>query len=101
MYALMSEVKDFFRICPACGRRFHIKLMTKKLVDERKDVSEVKRALISPMPGGWTRGSMTLIPTVMEENIPITVEIEDFQFTYKCKHCGHVWSEMHVEESNP
>lgn len=98
----MSEVRDFFRHCPACGRRFHIKLVSKKLVDDRKVVSHVTRGEIpSAMVMGYTRGSMPLMPVLVEESIPITVEIEDFQFTYKCKHCGHVWSEMHEEESNP
>jgi DNA-directed RNA polymerase subunit RPC12/RpoP len=94
----MSEVKDLFRICPTCGRRFHIKLISKKLVDDRKDVEEIKQAMISPMPMGYTRGSMPTSPIIVEENIPVTIEIEDFQYSYKCKHCGHEWTENHAEE---
>jgi len=28
---------EFFRHCPGCGRRFHIKLETKKLVTEHRE----------------------------------------------------------------
>jgi hypothetical protein len=39
----MSEVKELFRQCPACERRFHIRLVSKKLTDERREVEEVKK----------------------------------------------------------
>ncbi len=48
-------------------------------------------------PAGPSR--VPMFPIVVTENIPVTVDIEDFQFSYKCGHCGHVWSEMHVEEN--
>jgi hypothetical protein len=35
---------------------------------------------------------------VVEEGEPVTIDIEEFQYAYKCKHCGHSWSEKHVEE---
>lgn len=92
----MSEIKDFFRICPACGRRFHIKLVSKTLVDDRKDVREVPQS-IAMRPSGFSRAPM--FPVVVTENVPVTVDVESFQFSYKCGHCGHVWSEMHIEES--
>ncbi len=95
----MSEVRNLFRICPACGRRFHIRLVSKKLVAERKEVAEIKRAMMNPTPAGYTRGSMPTMPVIVEENIPITIDVEDFQYSYKCKHCGHEWSEMHTEET--
>ena len=93
----MSDVKEFFRHCPACGRRFHIKLVSKTLVDDRKDVRVIPRSLAMRAPAGFSR--VPMLPIVVTENIPITVDIEDFQYSYKCGHCGHVWSEMHVEES--
>ena len=94
----MSEVETFFRFCPSCGKRFHIKLVSKKLVGDRKEVEEVKQAMMSPMPMGYSRGSMPTTPVIVEENIPITIEIEDFQYSYKCKHCGHEWTESHTKE---
>ena len=97
MCALMSEAREFFRICPACGRRFHIKLVSKTLVDDKKDVRELKQGTISPHPSGY--GGIYMWPVVVTDKIPVTVDIKDFQFSYKCGHCGHTWSEMHVEEN--
>jgi hypothetical protein len=93
----MAGVEEFFRFCPGCGKRFHIKLVSKKLIDDRREVTEVKRGMMSPMPIAYG-GSMSMMPLVVEENVPITVETEEFQFTYKCKHCGHQWTENRTIE---
>jgi len=68
--------------------------VSKKLIGERKETTEVKKATFTSTPwrGGWS-------PVMIEQNIPITIDIEEFQYAYKCKHCGHVWSEEHVAES--
>jgi len=34
----------------------------------------------------------------VQEGIPIIVDVEEFHYVYKCKHCGHEWSETHIEE---
>ncbi|HVH14686.1 MAG TPA: hypothetical protein VNA15_03070 [Candidatus Angelobacter sp.] len=82
---------EFFRHCPGCGRRFHIKLVDKKMV-------HLDREPIPGDPGGLSlsRGSPILL--VQESSRPIVVDIEEFQYSYKCKHCGHEWSEKHVKE---
>ena len=92
----MSEVKEFFRICPSCGRRFHIRLVGEKLVDERKDSEKVKQAFASGASMGY---GAPMVPIVVEQDVPITIDVQDFQYTYKCKHCGHQWTEMHEKES--
>lgn len=94
----MPKVETFFRFCPSCGKRFHIKLVSKNLVDDRKEVVEIKRAVMSPIPMGYGKGSMPVAPVIVEENVPITIETEDFQYSYKCKHCGHEWIENHAEQ---
>jgi len=93
----MTEAKEFFRICPACGRRFHIKLVSKNLVDKKKETVEVSQSTLSPAPGGYAMTRMS--PVMVEENIPIVVDVEEFQYSYKCKHCGHEWSEIHTDVS--
>jgi hypothetical protein len=30
----------------------------------------------------------------VEEDVPSIVDVEEFQYAYKCKHCGHQWSEV-------
>jgi len=87
----MSEVKTFFRICPACGRRFHIKVVSKKLADDKSETVEMTQpAVISTFP--QMRGGA---PLIVEENVPVTIDVEEFQYSYHCKHCGHEWSEIH------
>ncbi len=89
----MSRVRDLFRTCPSCGRRFHINLVDRRLVDERRNVEIVKQGR-----AGSTSTKNVYIVTV-EADVPITVDVKDFQYTYRCKHCGHVWSETHTMES--
>ena len=68
---------DFFRHCPGCGRRFHIKLESKKLVGGHVYISPSDTA--SRSGGG-----------------PVIIDIDEFQYNYKCKICGHEWSEKRV-----
>ncbi len=82
---------EFFRHCPGCGRRFHIKLEMKKMVGEHHESAP-----------GWLqadsvlrRGSIS--PLLLHEGAPIMFDVEEFQYIYKCGHCGHEWSERHVE----
>ena len=94
----MSEVREFFRICPSCGKRFHIRLVNRKVVGLRKETEEVMQAF--PAPGGGMRSAVgfPLEPLIVEENVPVTIDIEEFNYSYHCKHCGHEWSETHTEE---
>jgi len=39
-------------------------------------------------------------PTLLSNEVASIVDIEDFRFTYKCKHCGHEWSEVHEKEES-
>jgi DNA-directed RNA polymerase subunit RPC12/RpoP len=91
----MSEVKTLFRYCPACGKRFHIRLVNKKLVRDEEVTSTRKEVALS----GRTLGPYTPIsPAMLEADVPITIEVEDFDYSYKCKHCGHFWTEMRRQE---
>ncbi len=83
---------EFFRHCPGCGRRFHIKLESKKLLHlERREIQEqTPRRSISQF-----QGSPVLI---VQEGRPAMADTEEFQFMYKCGHCGHEWSEKRFEE---
>lgn len=96
----MSEVDAFFRFCPGCGKRFHIKLVSKKLVDSKRETFEQKRAVVMgrmPLQLGPRAGGFLGNSTILEEGVPVTVDVEDFQYSYKCKHCGHEWTENRVE----
>ena len=85
---------EFFRHCPGCGRRFHIKLVDKKLVEV--DRTSVPSRRVANVVGGGYGDTPVLL--VHQEGSPVLVDVEEFQYSYKCKHCGHEWSEKHVEE---
>lgn len=91
----MPDVTDFFRFCPSCGRRFHIKLVSKTLVGDRKEVRQVKQMLVGPP----TNAFRSPYVVVVQDTIPVTVDVQDFEYAYRCKHCGHVWTEEHSSES--
>ena len=99
----MSEIKTFFRHCPSCGRRFEIRLESKKLVKEERvttmlnqSESSVRSSFISGPATATGAGSAP--PLLVGGETPITVDVDSFQYTYKCKHCGHEWSEVRQEE---
>jgi DNA-directed RNA polymerase subunit M/transcription elongation factor TFIIS len=96
----MSEVRTFFRFCPSCGRRFHIRLVSKKLVSDRKETYMEKRAAKSAAIAtqlGRQPGIVGTSPLYLEEDVPVTIDVEDFQYSYKCRHCGHEWTESRTE----
>ena len=101
----MSEVRTFFRYCPSCGKRFHIKLVERKLVDEKRETETIKKEVPIVSPGRVSGGIRYGFagtgfggPLVLEQDVPVTVDVEEFQYSYKCKHCGHVWSEVKTED---
>ncbi len=95
---------EFFRHCPGCGLRFHIKLESKKLVAEHRESIPrlepasrvVSRTTYGQVGGVYSQPSVT--PVTVYEGKPIVTDVEEFLRAYKCKHCGHEWSETHVEE---
>jgi len=89
----MSDIRTFFRHCPSCGRRFEIRLVKKEAVDSEELSEDEKRPAL--MTGGILLGAA---PIIVKEDTPVIVDIEEFQYTYKCKHCGHEWSEVHKTE---
>ena len=83
---------EFFRHCPGCGRKFHIKLADKKLVHlDRESIPESQ----GPLRITQVRGVPVLL--AQRNSGPIIVDVEEFQYSYKCKHCGHEWSETRLE----
>ncbi len=100
---MSDEVKAFFRHCPSCGRRFEIRLVGKKLVGEQESVGKETVVEASPIGASQFESSDYLASpytslTSLDVTEPAVVDVRDFQYTYRCKHCGHVWKEMHVQE---
>ncbi|HEX4920115.1 MAG TPA: hypothetical protein VFV92_05180 [Candidatus Bathyarchaeia archaeon] len=47
--------------------------------------------------GGSAYVPPPIIRTELVEGPPIIVKEEEFEYTYKCSHCGHEWTELHRE----
>jgi DNA-directed RNA polymerase subunit RPC12/RpoP len=87
----MSGIETFFRHCPSCGRRFEIRLVKKEKVDSEELNEDIDRRV--------PYASVRLLSITLTQESPSIVDIVDFQYTYKCKHCGHEWSEVHETKS--
>lgn len=92
----MSEIRNFFRYCPNCGRRFHIHLVSKEVskVGERQEEREGVMLPVENQASGFPAPA----PLLLEEGVTTKVEVDAHRYHYKCKHCGHEWTETHVEE---
>jgi len=85
-----------FKKCPNCGKRFEVEhtgeSVEKKteVVTEEKPISPASlMALASQPPDNPVE--LPPVARVAEE-----VEEDDYTETYRCKHCGHVWTEKHA-----
>ena len=98
----MEELQSFFRFCPSCGRRFHIRLVSKKLVDMTKETITMKEVQMAPRaplgPMSTSMGTGAFSPVIVEQDVPVEVDRETFEYQYKCKHCGHQWAENRTEQ---
>jgi hypothetical protein len=74
-------------ICPQCHRLFTKELEDKELVG--RDIVEEPGEPVSlegaTRPGTW-------------EPYFVRKEISRYRYRYKCKHCGHEWTEIKIEE---
>ncbi len=88
-----ESFETLFRQCPNCGKRFEIRLVGKKLLDS-KSIRE-ERPVNRDYFGGYAGSILEVGQTE-----PTIVEVEKFQYAYRCKHCGHQWVEIKQEERN-
>lgn len=72
----------FFRSCPNCRRRFYVKLVSKEHLHTERE-------------SGWTA---RYGPHGGFEGRPMVLEVDEVQYNYKCKSCGHEWSEKRTEQ---
>lgn len=53
------------------------------------------RATVAGAVGaGVTNAGYQSVQTVLQQGAPNVVDVREFQYSYKCKHCGHEWSEV-------
>jgi DNA-directed RNA polymerase subunit M/transcription elongation factor TFIIS len=89
----MASARSFVRHCPSCGKHFSIRLVSKVAVDEEsifQQVPRVVRKRANPIIAVEEGGPMVYHTPELEDET-------DFKLTYKCKHCGYVWSEQSTQ----
>ena len=80
-------MRKFLLRCPACGRRFVVRLQSKKLVNLEEGTEKITHNITVKDPYG--RG---FIPGVVyTEDVPTFVE--SFNVAYECHNCHHKWTE--------
>lgn len=91
----MSTIGTFFRHCPACGKRFELRLVSKKEVSGEGSHQEVEEKQVVPRPIVAMKGATEMVglPAVLTVEAPELDQTKEFDMTYKCKHCGHEWTE--------
>ena len=82
-------MREFLRRRPSCGRRFVVRLQSKKLVGlERHTERVVHDVGVASLDSKNPR----VIPAgVTLEEVPI--ERESFDVTFECRNCHHKWTE--------
>jgi hypothetical protein len=100
---LATEVRTFFRHCPACGHRFEIHLLGKEKVRDVFSASRLETPALSfggfamesnPYPFQQPAGQSILKDSVE----PTIIDATEFEYTYKCGRCGHVWHELKTSD---
>ena len=85
----MVHLREFLRRCPACGRRFVVRLQTKRLVGSEQDTEHIAHDVVVLARGG--RDSRVIPAGATFEDVPI--ERETFEVTFECHRCHHKWTE--------
>jgi hypothetical protein len=92
-------MKELLRKCPSCGRRFVLKIDSKKLVDVQHSTERLIRDFstypFSRQQSGAVQGWVDVKTT---EDVPI--ELDEYEVTYDCRHCHHTWTEKLTEALN-
>jgi DNA-directed RNA polymerase subunit RPC12/RpoP len=74
-----------FRACPACGKRFGVKLEERRLV---RTESEAHTTTVSVTYAPASRGA----PSVAQVPQTTSMTRNEYKEDYQCMRCGHEWS---------
>lgn len=99
-----ETIRIFFRQCPACGHRFEIHLVSTEKVSETDSSARLMPTILS---GGSLMLRSNLYPSlqpagqlILKDSVePTIIDSTEFEYTYKCGRCGHVWHEIKTEDA--
>ena len=76
----VSEIGTLFRFCPRCGKRFHVRLVSKKPLDEIEERTVFKEGATSAgIP--YVAGRHAPVTTTVD---PGTTHVQGFRHSYRC-----------------
>jgi transposase-like protein len=84
----------FLKKCPNCGKHFEVERIAEK-VEERAVTVDRSRELMDQKIGPVYVPSYTdgLDESASTADDPVLAEKQVREETYKCRHCGHTWTE--------
>lgn len=96
---MSSRIRRFFRRCPSCGRRFEASVVAKEPL-RSKDGTAFLTPPISSLAGraAYSDPYVAMQPAgsaILSGASPVEMEEVKFEYSYKCRHCGHGWTEVH------
>lgn len=94
----MSGVAALFKRCPACKKRFHVTSVSRRVKSDFKErrVQKVRAEGTDIMVGSRYQNPN---PQVLYVDVPVTVDVEELEFSYRCGYCGHEWAESRKRET--
>jgi hypothetical protein len=102
----MPGIGTFFRYCPSCGKRFHVKLVGEKLLGEELVGEEIRTGVPAELHHAVL--NINSISSSRRDESGVARPLgaggdqtfsgsEMFQYSFRCQHCGHGWTEEHSE----
>jgi transposase-like protein len=90
-------VPTLFKKCPSCGKRFEVEHTGESVDKKMETVTEEKMASTTSLMAANSGVPLPDAPARIPPTTTVTETIEEDVYTesYRCKHCGHVWTEEH------
>ncbi len=79
----------FLKRCPSCGRRFGVSVESRKPLETQLETEETTSAVLVPTGRGMNVGTGNPVT----RSVRVGIERKNYETQYKCRKCGHSWSE--------
>lgn len=89
-------MSTFLKRCPSCGKHFEVRRTAKTVTKKDEVVPETKtRSAFAASAAAYSVSPAD--PKAMRTEVGVEEELEEDTYTetFKCRHCGHTWTETH------